>query len=273
MVERAQRDVRRDGHRTWASFFRLMARGEADRPEEPRRQGARRLLHGVSQLRPAVHLRQLQRHQARRRGLHARNGARLSGLSQPPPAAARLSLADVRIVRDPLDGPGVSHLAAHGEVLRSRRRAVPPHPPDAGAAVHSLRRGGRSLPAPGLCPARGDARRAARDVAGDGADCICRGATTATCRTWPAAASGSSSGTSICSPFYYIDYTLAQTCALQLWVRSQKDPAGTLAAYNALCPRGGEAPFQELARSAGLVSPFQPGCLRDVVEQAKVALA
>jgi len=75
------------------------------------------------------------------------------------------------------------------------------------------------------------------------------------------------------SPFYYIDYTLAQTCALQLWVRSQQDPAGTLAAYNALCARGGEAPFQALARSAGLVSPFQPGCLRDVVEQAKVALA
>jgi M3 family oligoendopeptidase len=74
-------------------------------------------------------------------------------------------------------------------------------------------------------------------------------------------------------PFYYIDYTLAQTCALQLWVRSRKDPAGTLAAYNALCSRGGEAPFQELARSAGLVSPFQKGCLRDVVEQAKVALA
>jgi M3 family oligoendopeptidase len=75
------------------------------------------------------------------------------------------------------------------------------------------------------------------------------------------------------SPFYYIDYTLAQTCALQLWVRSQKDPAGTLAAYNALCARGGEAPFQELARSAGLVSPFQKGCLKSVVEQAKVALA
>jgi M3 family oligoendopeptidase len=75
------------------------------------------------------------------------------------------------------------------------------------------------------------------------------------------------------SPFYYIDYTLAQTCALQLWVRSQKDPAGTLTAYNALCARGGEAPFQELARSAGLVSPFQKGCLRDVAQQAKMALA
>ncbi|MDX1947768.1 MAG: M3 family oligoendopeptidase [Pirellulaceae bacterium] len=75
------------------------------------------------------------------------------------------------------------------------------------------------------------------------------------------------------NPFYYIDYTLAQTCALQLWVRSQREPAETLAAYIALCRRGGEAPFQDLARGAGLVSPFQPGCLRDVVAQAKTALA
>jgi oligoendopeptidase F len=74
------------------------------------------------------------------------------------------------------------------------------------------------------------------------------------------------------APFYYIDYTLAQTCALQLWVRSQQDPQGTLADYNALCARGGEAPFQELARSAGLVSPFEPGCLQTVVEQARAAL-
>lgn len=74
-------------------------------------------------------------------------------------------------------------------------------------------------------------------------------------------------------PFYYIDYTLAQTCALQLWVRAQRDPQGTLDAYNALCARGGEAPFQELARSAGLISPFEPGCLKDVVAQARQALA
>ncbi|MBC7856080.1 MAG: peptidase M3, partial [Pirellulaceae bacterium] len=75
------------------------------------------------------------------------------------------------------------------------------------------------------------------------------------------------------SPFYYIDYTLAQTCALQLWVRSQRDPAGTLAAYHALCVRGGQAPFQQLAKGAGLVSPFHAGCLRDVVAKAKEALA
>lgn len=75
------------------------------------------------------------------------------------------------------------------------------------------------------------------------------------------------------SPFYYIDYTLAQTCALQLWVRSQRDPAGTLAAYNTLCSRGGQAPFQQLAKGAGIVSPFHAGCLRDVVATAKQALA
>ena len=74
------------------------------------------------------------------------------------------------------------------------------------------------------------------------------------------------------SPFYYIDYTLAQTCALQLWVRSQKDPQGTLDAYVALCQRGGEAPFQQLAKSAGLISPFEKGCLKDVVALAKKAI-
>jgi M3 family oligoendopeptidase len=75
------------------------------------------------------------------------------------------------------------------------------------------------------------------------------------------------------NPFYYIDYTLAQTCALQLWVRSQRDFRGTIDAYVQLCRRGGEAPFQELARSAGLTSPFEPGCLRDVVGMARKSLA
>jgi M3 family oligoendopeptidase len=75
------------------------------------------------------------------------------------------------------------------------------------------------------------------------------------------------------NPFYYIDYTLAQTCALQLWVRSQRDFQGTIDAYVQLCRRGGEAPFQELARSAGLVSPFDTGCLRDVVGLARKSLA
>lgn len=75
------------------------------------------------------------------------------------------------------------------------------------------------------------------------------------------------------SPFYYIDYTLAGCCALQFWAKAQGDYQKALADYVALCRRGGEAPFQELARSAGLVSPFTPGALSSVVEQARRALA
>ncbi|MGE0419385.1 MAG: M3 family oligoendopeptidase [Acetobacteraceae bacterium] len=74
------------------------------------------------------------------------------------------------------------------------------------------------------------------------------------------------------SPFYYIDYTLAQCCAMQFWVRSRHDYAGALDAYVRLCGRGGEAPFQDLVKSAGLVSPFAPGALADVVREAEAVL-
>ncbi len=73
-------------------------------------------------------------------------------------------------------------------------------------------------------------------------------------------------------PFYYIDYTLAQCCALQFWLRSRLDFAGAMADFVALCQRGGNAPFQELVRSAGLISPFAPGCLAEVVAQAHEVL-
>ncbi len=74
------------------------------------------------------------------------------------------------------------------------------------------------------------------------------------------------------APFYYIDYTLALCCAMQLWVRSRRDYAGALEAYVALCGRGGSAPFGELVRGAGLVSPFTPGALAEVVREAEAAL-
>jgi M3 family oligoendopeptidase len=74
------------------------------------------------------------------------------------------------------------------------------------------------------------------------------------------------------APFYYIDYVLAQTCALQFWVRAEEDHAAALSDYVALCRRGGEAPFRELARSAGLTSPFDDGCLAGIVDRARAAL-
>jgi M3 family oligoendopeptidase len=75
------------------------------------------------------------------------------------------------------------------------------------------------------------------------------------------------------APFYYIDYVLAQTCALQFWVRAERDRDGAMADYVALCRRGGQAPFRGLVASAGLTSPFDEGCLAEVVDAARAALA
>ena len=69
-------------------------------------------------------------------------------------------------------------------------------------------------------------------------------------------------------PFYYIDYTLASTCALQLWARSLDDRDGAIEQYLALCQLGGTLPFQELCMAAGLVSPLRSGCLDQVAQRA-----
>jgi oligoendopeptidase F len=71
------------------------------------------------------------------------------------------------------------------------------------------------------------------------------------------------------SPFYYIDYVLAQLCALQFWVRVTQDRDQAMTDYVALCKRGGEAPFQELAKGARLKSPFEKGALTSIVNQAR----
>ncbi len=74
------------------------------------------------------------------------------------------------------------------------------------------------------------------------------------------------------SPFYYIDYTLALCCAMQLWLRSRKDEPAAMKAYETLCAQGGSMPFTTLVAQADLVSPFTPGALADVVREASVVL-
>jgi len=73
-------------------------------------------------------------------------------------------------------------------------------------------------------------------------------------------------------PFYYIDYTLAQTCALQFWLSSRRDRDETLSRYHKLCGLGGTAPFQQLVAAAGLRSPFANGCLSEVLDEASSVL-
>ena len=71
------------------------------------------------------------------------------------------------------------------------------------------------------------------------------------------------------SPFYYIDYCLAQTVSLQIWALMQKDRANAWDHYMAYTRQGGSRVFTELLKNADLVSPFEESCLRGVCETAK----
>ncbi|MGU3471048.1 M3 family oligoendopeptidase [Paenibacillus sp. D51F] len=69
------------------------------------------------------------------------------------------------------------------------------------------------------------------------------------------------------TPFYYIDYTLAQLCAFQFWKRSGDDFQTAWQDYLALCRLGGSKSFTGLVASAGLISPFQDGAVTSVIGQ------
>lgn len=69
-------------------------------------------------------------------------------------------------------------------------------------------------------------------------------------------------------PFYYIDYCLAQTVALEFWAMIQKDQKRAWEKYMAYTRLGGTLPFTGLLKSAGLESPFEETCIRMVSEAA-----
>ena len=71
------------------------------------------------------------------------------------------------------------------------------------------------------------------------------------------------------SPFYYIDYCLAQTVALQFWAMLQSDRENAWKHYMAYTEQGGSRVFTELLANAELDSPFGEKCLRDVCETAR----
>ena len=75
------------------------------------------------------------------------------------------------------------------------------------------------------------------------------------------------------SPFYYIDYCLAQTVALQFWNLIQKDQKGAWQHYMAYTKQGGSVVFTKLLKNAGLESPFQESCLRGICDTAAKYLA
>ena len=71
------------------------------------------------------------------------------------------------------------------------------------------------------------------------------------------------------SPFYYIDYTLAQVCAFQFWIKNKEDKDKAWEDYLKLCKAGGSKSFLKLVDLADLDNPFVDGTIKRTVKPLK----
>jgi oligoendopeptidase F len=67
------------------------------------------------------------------------------------------------------------------------------------------------------------------------------------------------------SPFYYIDYTLAQVIAFQFFNLDRKNHELAWKRYIALCKNGGKYPFRDLIKKAHLKDPFVDGTIKSTI--------
>ncbi len=74
------------------------------------------------------------------------------------------------------------------------------------------------------------------------------------------------------SPFYYIDYTLAQVVAFQFWGNSRVDHPKTWKQYYELCKLGGSKSFVGLLNAAKLDNPFIDGTIEKTMKPIKAFL-
>lgn len=69
------------------------------------------------------------------------------------------------------------------------------------------------------------------------------------------------------SPLYYIDYCLAQTCALQYKVKMDADFGEAWSSYLKLCGLSASDFYTNMIKEVGLMSPFEEGCVKNIVEK------
>ena len=68
-------------------------------------------------------------------------------------------------------------------------------------------------------------------------------------------------------PFYYIDYVLAQTCAMQYKIWMDEDYKAAWQSYLKLCRLSASDFYTEMLKEVGLQIPFEDGCVRTVTEK------
>lgn len=69
------------------------------------------------------------------------------------------------------------------------------------------------------------------------------------------------------SPFYYIDYCLASVCAMQFKVMMDEDFGKAWENYYKLCKLSARDFFTNVITEAGLKSPFEDGCIKNLVDK------
>lgn len=67
------------------------------------------------------------------------------------------------------------------------------------------------------------------------------------------------------SPFYYIEYGIAQLGALQIWLKAKDDPHRALSNYRAALKLGGTRPLPDLFAAAGIRFDFSEKTLRPLM--------
>lgn len=75
------------------------------------------------------------------------------------------------------------------------------------------------------------------------------------------------------APFYYIDYCLAQICAMQIFDRSQKDPQSLWNDYVAISRVGGTLPFTEILEVGHFENPFDEAVVKRSIKGVQDYLA
>ena len=68
-------------------------------------------------------------------------------------------------------------------------------------------------------------------------------------------------------PFYYIDYCLAQTCALQYKVWMDEDYQAAWNSYLKLCGLSASDFYVNMLKEVGLKLPFEDGCMKEMAEK------
>lgn len=66
-------------------------------------------------------------------------------------------------------------------------------------------------------------------------------------------------------PFYYIDYCIAQTCALQFKIKMDEDYNDAWNKYLAFSNESAKDTFQNMLHNVGLKSPFEDGFMKDLI--------